>query len=189
MTFWVNFDSGFMHFRPAPFFRVTLWKSKSNENLTWICFTVDELIENENKWMYTNVGYAYIISCLRQDGLGGMISTFSMFFTKTMFAPLSAQKHLPFEDLSCPGREMPYISLESISCRTSPYTYTCSEDMLNALDLWFSELKLTFHLYSHQAGEKNKSCSSLHCLLVVVEQCLCYVWVSEIMTEGLQEFI
>lgn len=94
---------------------------KSNElNLTWVCFSVDKLTENENKWLYTNVGCAYIISCLRQDGLGGMISTFSMFFTKTMFAPLSAQKHLPFEDLSCPGREMSYISLESINCKTWP---------------------------------------------------------------------
>ncbi len=84
-------------------------EQKNNEpNLTWVCFTVDELIENENKLMYTNVAYTYIISCLRQDGLGGRISTFSMFFTKTMFAPLSTQKHRPFEDLSCPGRKMPF---------------------------------------------------------------------------------
>lgn len=134
-----------------------------------------KLIVNENKWLYTNVGCAYIISCLRQDGLGGMISTFSMFFTKTMFAPLSAQKHLPFEDLSCPGREMSDISLESINCKHDhKHMYILKiYSMLLICDL--SELKLTFHPYSDQADEKNKSCNSLHCLLVLVQLCLCYV--------------
>jgi len=40
-----------------------------------------------------------------QEGLGGMISTFSISFGETMFTPLSAQKHLPFGALAWPERE------------------------------------------------------------------------------------
>lgn len=83
------------------------WHCETTKAVSWnllrIVCRVDEYL---NKLMHTNVGYTYIISCLWQDGLGGMISTFSMFFTKTMFAPLSAQKHLPFKDFPCPGKDI-----------------------------------------------------------------------------------